>query len=98
MALPTKLVLLVLGIILGILLSFGASDFEILLKNKTQAQKDFFNIMARGASVVSVSIFILTILKKIRMRPTWSYFVMGVAATYSMMSLVILPLLPKILS
>jgi uncharacterized membrane protein len=93
MALPTKLILLVLGIILGIILSFAASDFEILLENKTQIHKDSVNLIARVTSIVSVGIFILTILKKIHVRPTWSYFVMGVAATYSIMSIVILPLL-----
>jgi len=92
---PMKIILLALGIVLGILLSFGASDFEIILKDKTQAQKDLFNFIARGASVVSVSVFILTILKKIRIRPTWSYFVMGVAATYSIMSIVIFPIVLK---
>ncbi|MCE9653179.1 MAG: hypothetical protein K8Q89_09055 [Nitrosarchaeum sp.] len=92
--LRTKLVLLVLGIILGILLSFGASEFEIILKNKTDVQKDFLNFVAKGASVISVGIFILTILKKIHIRPTWSYFVMGIAATYSIMNIVILPLFP----
>ena len=97
-ALPARAILLILGIILGILLSFGASDFAVILKNKTQAQKDFFNYIARGASIVSVGVFILTILKKIRMRPTWSYFVMGVAATFSIMSIGIIPLLPKVLS
>lgn len=96
-ALPNKAILLILGIILGILLSFGASDFEVLLKNKTQTQKDFFNYVARGASIVSAGVFVLTLLKKIHMRPTWSYFVMGVAATFSLMSIAIIPLLPKLL-
>ena len=95
MALPTKVILLILGIILGILLSFGASDFQVILKEKTQAQKDFFTYVARGATIVSVTVFILTILKKIHMRPTWSYFVMGTAATYSIMSIGVLPLLLK---
>ena len=90
---PTKIILLVLGIILGILLAFGASNFEIILKNKTDELKDFLNLVAKSTSIVSVSIFVLTILKKIRIRPTWSYFVMGVAATYSIMTIVILPLL-----
>ena len=87
------IILLVLGIILGILLAFGASNFEIILKNKTDELKDFLNLVAKSMSIVSVSIFVLTILKKIRIRPTWSYFVMGVAATYSIMTIVILPLL-----
>ncbi len=90
---PTKIILLVLGIILGILLAFGASNFEIILKNKTDELKDFLNLVAKSTSIVSVSIFVLTVLKKIRIRPTWSYFVMGVAATYSIMTIVILPLL-----
>jgi len=90
---PTMIILLVLGIILGILLAFGASNFEIILKNKTDELKDFLNLVAKSMSIVSVSIFVLTILKKIRIRPTWSYFVMGVAATYSIMTIVILPLL-----
>jgi uncharacterized membrane protein len=90
---PTKIILLVLGIILGTLLAFGASNFEIILQNKTDALKDFLNFVAKGMSIVSVSIFVLTILKKIRIRPTWSYFVMGAAATYSIMAIVILPLL-----
>ncbi|QLH10952.1 hypothetical protein [Nitrosarchaeum sp. AC2] len=90
---PTKIMLLVLGIILGILLAFGASNFEIILKNKTDELKDFLNLVAKNTSIVSVSIFVLTVLKKIRIRPTWSYFVMGVAATYSIMTIVILPLL-----
>lgn len=90
---PTKITLLVLGIILGILLAFGASNFEIILKNKTDELKDFLNLVAKSTSIVSVSIFVLTVLKKIRIRPTWSYFVMGVAATYSIMTIVILPLL-----
>lgn len=90
---PTKIILLVLGIILGILLAFGASSFEIILKNKTDELKDFLNLVAKSTSIVSVSIFVLTVLKKIRIRPTWSYFVMGVAATYSIMTIVILPLL-----
>jgi len=89
----TKIILLVLGIILGILLAFGASNFEIILKNKTDELKDFLNLIAKSTSIVSVSIFVLTVLKKIRIRPTWSYFVMGVAATYSVMTIVILPLL-----
>jgi hypothetical protein len=93
MTIRTKCVLLVLGIILGLLLSFGASEFEIILKNKTDALKDLFNFVAKGASIVSVVIFILTIFKKIPIRPTWSYFVMGVAATYSIMTFVILPLI-----
>ena len=93
MTLPTKRLLLVLGIVLGILLSFGVSEFEIILKNKTDLEKDIFNFVARGASIVSVGIFILTILKKIRIRPTWSYFVMGVALSYSIMNIVILPLI-----
>lgn len=96
MPVPTKVILLILGIILGILLSFGASDFEIILKDKTQAHKDLFNLIARSVAVISISIFVLTILKKIRMRPTWSYFVMGTSATYSVMSIIILPLLPKL--
>ena len=87
-----KFILLVLGIILGILLAFGVSDFEIILKNKTDALKDFLNFVAKGASVVSVGIFILIILKKIHIRPTWSFFIMGVAATYSIMTIVIFPL------
>jgi len=90
---PTKIILLVLGIILGTLLAFGVSDFEIILKNKTDALKDFLNFIAKGTSIVSVIIFVLTVLKKIHIRPTWSYFVMGVAATYSIMTIVILPLL-----
>ncbi len=90
---PTMITLLVLGIILGILLAFGASNFEIILKNKTDELKDFLNLVAKSTSIVSVSIFVLTVLKKIRIRPTWSYFVMGVAATYSIMTIVILPLL-----
>ncbi len=90
---PTMITLLVLGIILGILLAFGASNFEIILKNKTDELKDFLNWVAKSTSIVSVSIFVLTVLKKIRIRPTWSYFVMGVAATYSIMTIVILPLL-----
>jgi len=90
---PTKIILLVLGIILGILLAFGASNFEIILKNKTDELKDFLNLVAKSTSIISVSIFVLTVLKKIRIRPTWSYFVMGVAATYSVMTIVILPLL-----
>ncbi|EGP93610.1 hypothetical protein [Nitrosarchaeum koreense] len=90
---PTKIILLVLGIILGILLAFGASNFEIIFKNKTDELKDFLNLVAKSTSIVSVSIFVLTVLKKIRIRPTWSYFVMGVAATYSIMTIVILPLL-----
>lgn len=89
----TKIILLVLGIILGILLAFGASNFEIILKNKTDELKDFLNLIAKSTSIVSGSIFVLTVLKKIRIRPTWSYFVMGVAATYSVMTIVILPLL-----
>ena len=93
MTLPTKHLLLVLGIVLGILLSFGVSEFEIILKNKTDLEKNIFNFIARGASIVSLGIFILTILKKIRTRPTWSYFVMGVALTYSIMNIVILPLI-----
>ena len=98
MTLRANLILLVLGIILGILLSFGASNYEVILKNKTQAEKDFFIYLARGATIVSVVVFILIMLKKIRMRPTWSYFVMGVAATFSIMSIGIIPLLPKLSS
>jgi hypothetical protein len=94
MALPTKFILLGLGIILGFLLSFGASDNEIVLKNKTQEDKDIIALVARGASFVSLGIFILTILKKIRIRPTWAYFVMGVSITFSIMSIVILPIAP----
>jgi len=97
MTLKVKILLLMLGIILGILLSFGASDFEIILKDKTQVQKDLFNIIARASTVISISVFILVILKKIHVRPTWSYFVMGISATYSIMNFVILPLLPKLL-
>jgi len=93
MTFSTKHLLLVLGIVLGILLSFGVSEFEIILKNKTDLEKNIFNFIARVASIVSVGIFILTILKKIRIRPTWSYFVMGIAPTYSIMNIVILPLI-----
>jgi len=89
---PTKIILLVLGIILGTLLAFGVSDFEIILKNKTDTLKDFLNFVAKSTSIVSVSIFVLTVLKKIRIRPTWSYFVIGVSATYFIMTIVILPL------
>ena len=77
MSLRTKVVLIALGVFVGILLTFGASDMTLVLKEKTQSQKDFFNLVARLASIVSVSILVLTILKKIRMRPTWSYFVIG---------------------
>lgn len=87
-----KFILLVLGIILGILLAFGVSDYEIIFKNKTDALKDFLNFVAKGASVVSAGIFVLIILKKIHIRPTWSFFVMGVAATYSIMTIVIFTL------
>lgn len=93
MTLPTKRLLLVLGIVLGILLSFGVSEFEIIIKDKTDLEKNIFNFIARGAAIVSVGIFILTILKKIPIRPTWSYFVMGVAPSYSIMNVVILPLI-----
>ena len=97
MSLPRKAALVGLGIIVGILLTFGASNMTIVIKEKTHAQKDFFNLVARLASIVSVSVLILTILKKIRMRPTWSYFVMGVAATYSIFNIVILTIFPKLL-
>jgi len=93
MTFSTKHLLLVLGIVLGILLSFGVSEFETILKNKTDLEKNIFNFIARVASIVSVGIFILTILKKIRIRPTWSYFVMGISPTYSIMNIVILPLI-----
>lgn len=86
----TKIVLLVLGIIVGILLTFGASDQTIILKDKTQAQKDFFNLIAKSASFVSIVVLVLTLLKKISMRPTWSYFVVGVSATFGMINIVIL--------
>ena len=98
MTLPTKIILISVGIIVGILLSFGSSDLEILIKDKTQAQKDLFNYIARGASVVSVTIFVLTILKKIKMRPKWSYFVMGIASTYSVINILVLTIFPKLFS
>jgi len=94
----TKVALLACGIIVGILLSFGSSDMEIIIKNKTQSQKDLFNFIARAASVVSVTIFILTILKKIPMRPKWSYFVMGIASTYSIINILTLTLFPNLFS
>ena len=97
MLLPTKIILIVLGIFVGILLTFGASNMTLVMKEKTQEQKDFFNLVARLASIVSIAMLILIKLKKIRMRPTWSYFVMGVAATYSIFNIVILSIFPKLL-
>ena len=97
MSLPAKAILLVLGIIVGILLTFGASDMTIILKEKTQAQKDFFNLIARLASFVSIAILVLTILKKIPMRPTWSYFVVGVSATYGIINIGVLTIFPNLL-
>ena len=97
MSLRTKVILIVLGITVGMLLTFGASDMTVILKEKTQTQKDFFNLIARSASIVSIAVLVLTILKKIRMRPTWSYFVMGLAATYSIFNIVILSIFPKLL-
>ena len=97
MSLRTKVVLITLGVFVGILLTFGASDMSLVLKEKTQAQKDFFNLVARLASFVSLAVLVLTLLKKIRMRPTWSYFVMGLAATYLIFNIVILSIFPKLL-
>ena len=97
MSLRTKVILIGLGIFVGILLTFGASNMTLVLKEKTQAQKDFFNLVARLAAIVSVSILVLMKLKKIRMRPTWSYFVMGVAITYSIFNIVVLSIFPKLL-
>ena len=97
MLLSTKVILIVLGIFVGVLLTFGASNMTLVLKEKTQKQKDFFNLVARLASIVSVSVLILIKLKKIRMRPSWSYFVTGIAATYSIFNIVILSIFPKLL-
>ena len=97
MSLPAKAILLVLGIIVGILLTFGASDMTIILKEKTQAQKDFFNLIARSASFVSIAVFVLTILKKIPMRPKWSYFVVGVSATFGIINIGVLTIFPNLL-
>ncbi|MDE1769999.1 MAG: hypothetical protein KGI28_05545 [Thaumarchaeota archaeon] len=91
---PKKLILIGLGIFVGMLLAFGASDMTLVLKEKTQAQKDFFNLIARLASIASISVLVLTRLKKIPMRPTWSYFVTGAAATFTVFNLVIIPLVP----
>ena len=97
MAIPTKAVLLVLGIIMGIILTVGASDKTILLKEKTQAQKDFVKLIARSASFVSIAVLVLTVLKKIPMRPTWSYFVVGISATYSIINIGVLTIFPNLL-
>ena len=97
MALPTKAILIVLGIIVGIMLTVGASDQGIILKEKTQAEKDFIKLIAHSASVVSIVVFVLGILKKIPMRPKWSYFVVGVAATYSIINIGILTIFPNLL-
>ena len=97
MVLPTKIILIALGIFVGILLTFGASDLTIILKEKTQAQKDLFKLIARSASFVSIAILVLTILKKIPMRPTWSYFVVGVSATFGIINMVILNIFPNLL-
>ena len=75
--LRANVILLVLGIIVGMILTVGASDKTILVKEKTQAEKDFIKLIARSAAFVSIAILVLTILKKIPMRPTWSYFVVG---------------------
>ena len=93
----TKVLLIAVGVFVGMLLTFGASNMTLVLKEKTQAQKDFFNLVARLASIVSVSVLVLMKLKKIRMRPTWSYFVMGVAITYSIFNIVVLSIFPKLL-
>lgn len=97
MSLQTKIILISLGVFVGILLTFGASNMTYVIKEKTQTHKDFFNLVARLASIVSISILILIKLKKIKMRPTWSYFVIGVAATYSIFNIVILNIFPKLL-
>ena len=93
----TKIILIVIGIIVGIMLTFGASNQAIILKEKTQEQKDYFKLIARSASIVSIAVFVLTILKKIPMRPTWSYFVMGTAATYSIINIGVLSIFPDLL-
>lgn len=95
--LPTKIVLISLGIFVGILLTFGASDKTVIIKEKTQEQKDFFNLIARLASFVSIAVLFLIIFKKIPMRPKWSYFVTGLAATYSIINIGILTIFPNLL-
>ena len=97
MSLRAKVILIVLGIIVGIILTVGASDKTILVKEKTQAEKDFINLIARSAAFVSIAVLVLTILKKIPMRPTWSYFVIGVSATYSIIHIGILTIFPNLL-
>ena len=93
----SKIILLVLGIIVGIMLTFGASDQTIILKEKTQTEKDYIKLIARSASFVSISILVLTLLKKIPMRPTWSYFVVGVSATFGIINIGILTIFPHLL-
>lgn len=99
MTLPTKskAILIVLGCVVGIMLIVGASDKTIIVKEKTQAEKDFIKLIARSASFVSIAVFVLIVLKKIPMRPKWSYFVVGVAATYSIINIVILTIFPNLL-
>ena len=97
MSLRAKVILIVLGIIVGIILTVGASDVSIIVKEKTQAQKDFIKLIARSASFVSIAVLVLTILKKIPMRPTWSYFVVGISATFGIINIVILTIFPNLL-
>ncbi|MGI0056711.1 MAG: hypothetical protein ACREAK_04980 [Nitrosarchaeum sp.] len=97
MARSTKIILLVLGIIVGIMLTFGTSDQTLILKEKTQTQKDFFKLIAHSASFVSIAVLVLTLLKKIPMRPTWSYFVVGVSATFGIIHIGILTIFPHLL-
>ena len=97
MSLRAKVILIVLGIIVGIILTVGASDKTILVKEKTQAEKDFSKLITRSASFVSIAILVLTILKKIPLRPTWSYFVVGVSASFGIINIVILNIFPNLL-
>jgi len=92
-----KAALLALGIFVGVILTFGASDMTIILKEKTQMHKDFANLLARSASFVAIGVLILAVLKKIPMRPTWLYFVVGVSATYSIISIGVLTMFPNLL-
>ncbi len=92
-----KVLLIFFGFVAGLLLTLGASDMRIILKEKTQEQKDTFAFLARSASVVSIIVFVLIILKKIRMRPSWSYFVMGLSMTYSIINMLVLTIFPKLL-
>ena len=97
MSLRAKVILIVLGIIVGVILTVGASDKTVLVKEKTQAEKDFIKLIARSASFVSIAILVLTILKKIPMRPTWSYFVVGTLASFGIINMVILNIFPDLL-